>query len=433
MEIISIIIYFFVSFVTKSMYIRRKIHQDIKKHLSRKEYTIITGPRQSGKTSLLQAIYRELESNGDVVSYLTFEDRDILTAINDHPEEVFSFVPRPAKYLNSSDESKKPVFLFIDEVQYAADPSNFLKYLYYVYNRNLKIIATGSSAFYLDQKFKDSLSGRKRVFKLQTLTFEEWLVFKNLDRLSGELKIIQNRNDYISPDHRELREMFDEYLIFGGYPEVALENNSDEKIKLLKDIRDSFLKRDIDESGVSNPDKFYNLLALLAGQTGNLVNRNELANTIGVDNKTIQKYLFVLENCFHIELIKPFYSNLRKELTKMPKIYFMDSGLRNSSLNRFFDFNSREDQGVLIENYIHKRLTEQFDSDLIRFWRTTDNNEIDFIISTSFNEGLAYEVKLKCKSGKSTSIKKFTENYPTFTVEVISYDLDRNCKWILKL
>ena len=415
------------------MYIQRKIHQDIKKHLSRKEYTIITGPRQSGKTSLLQALYRELESNGDVISYLTLEDRDILTAINDHPEEVFSFVPRPAKYLNSSDESKKPVFLFIDEVQYAADPSNFLKYLYDVYNRNLKIIATGSSAFYLDQKFTDSLSGRKRVFKLQTLTFEEWLVFKDLDRLTKELNIIRGRKDYISSDYRELKQMFNEYLIFGGYPEVALENNTEERIKLLKDIRDSFLKRDIDESGVSNPDKFYNLLTLLAGQTGNLVNKNELANTIGVDNKTIQKYLFVLENCFHIELVKPFYSNLRKELTRMPKIYFKDSGLRNSALNRFFDFNSREDTGALIENYVYMRLSELYDSDLIKYWRTSDKNEIDFIINSSFNEGLAYEVKLKCKSEKTGSHKKFIENYPKFPLEVISYEMDKNCKWILKL
>jgi len=415
------------------MYIQRQIHRDIKKHLSRKEYTLITGPRQSGKTSLLQALYKELESNGDAVSFLTFEDRDILTAINDHPEEVFSFVQRPEKYLNSSSEAKKPLFLFIDEIQYAADPSNFLKYLYDVYNRNLKIIASGSSAFYMDQKFTDSLSGRKRVFELQTLTFEEWLVFKGSDKLSKELQNIRSLQDYISTNSRELTELFSEYLIFGGYPEVALETNRDEKIKLLKDIRDSFLKRDIDESGISNADKFYYMLTLLAGQTGNIVNRNELANTIGVDNKTVQKYLFVLENCFHIELLKPFHTNLRKELTRMPKIFFKDSGLRNSSLNRFFDFNSREDRGALIENYVHKRLTELYDPDIIKYWRTTDKAEIDFIINASLNEGLAYEVKLKCKSGKTTSVKKFTENYPAYPLEVISYEMDKNCIWILKL
>lgn len=434
LEINSIIICLLIIFAIKrDMYIQRKIHQEIKKHLKRKEYTIITGPRQSGKTSLLQALFRELKSDGRTASYVTFEDRDILFAINNHPEEIFAFTTRPEKFLGRSDPVKQPILLFIDEVQYAADPSNLLKYLYDVYNENLKIIATSSSAFYMDQKFSDSLSGRKRIFELQTLTFEEWLVFRNLGDLSGELELIRKRREYISSSYRELMEMFNEYLVFGGYPEVVLENNREEKINLLKEIKNSFLKRDIDESGISNPDKFYNLLVLLAGQTGNLVNRNELSNAIGVDNKTINKYLYVLQNCFHIELVKPVYSNLRKELTKMPKVYFKDSGLRNCALNRFFNFKSREDQGALLENYVHKRLSGLYDKDTIRFWRTTDNKEIDFVIITSFREGMAFEVKMNCKSTKTTSQKKFIEHYPDFPLEVISYEIDKDCKWILKL
>ena len=415
------------------MYIPRKIHQEIKSHLKRKEYTIITGPRQSGKTSLIQALYNELKKNGQTVSYITFEDRDILSAINNHPENVFSFSPRPEKLLKGPKPTSQPVFLFVDEVQYADDPSNFLKYLYDTYRENLKIVATGSSAFYIDKKFTDSLAGRKRLFELQTLDFEEWLMFKDLTDLSEELKLIRDRKNYISPGHIELMDKFNEYLIFGGYPEVVLENSLEEKIALLKDIKNSFLKRDIDEAGISNPDKFYNLLILLAGQSGNLVNRNELANTIGVDNKTIDKYLYVLQNCFYIELVKPFYSNLRKELTKMPKVYFKDHGLRNVALNRFFDFKLREDRGVLLENYIYKRLSDVYDSDAIRFWRTTDKKEIDFVISTSFRKGLAHEVKMNCKTVKPVSLKKFSNTYPDYPIEVISYDIDTNCKWVLKL
>jgi uncharacterized protein len=182
-------------------------------------------------------------------------------------------------------------------------------------------------------------------------------------------------------------DQFNDYLVFGGYPEVALEKNINERILLLKELKNSFLKKDIDEAGISYQDKFYMLLTLLAGQTGNLVNRNELANTIGVDNKTIDNYLHVLQNSFHIELVKPFYSNIRKELTKMPKIYFKDTGMRNSALNRFFDFKNREDQGQLLENYFYNRLTNIYDKDNIRFWRTTDKKEIDFIVTTSFKEG----------------------------------------------
>lgn len=414
-------------------YIERKIHQEVKKHLHRKEYTIITGPRQCGKTSLILALFKELRSNGESASFITFEDRDILTAINNHPEEVFSFSRRPEKPTNPKGVLKHRHFLFIDEVQHANDPSNFLKYLYDVYGENLKIVASGSSAFYIDRKFTDSLAGRKRVFELKTLSFNEYLKFAEKTEIEKELDLIRIQAGFVSSHKQELMEVFNNYLVFGGYPEVVLEEDNEEKINLLKEIKNSFLKRDIDESGISNPDKFYNLLAMLAGQAGNLVNRNELSNTIGVDHKTTDKYLYVLQNCFHIDLVKPFYSNLRKELTKMPKIYFKDFGLRNMALNRFFEFRFREDQGALLENYIYLRLTELYDMEEIKFWRISEAQEIDFILTTSFGEGLAYEAKLKCKSIKKSIRKNFQEHYPNYPIKVISLEPDVECKWVLSL
>jgi hypothetical protein len=415
------------------MYIQRNIHNVIRKHLKRKEYTIITGPRQSGKTSLLQALFKEIKEEGKEVNYITLEDSDILSAINLHPEEVFSFSPRPRKSLDENNEGTQPHFLFIDEVQHASDPSNFLKYIYDMYGRNLKIVATGSSAFYIDQKFNDSLAGRKRIFELKTLSFDEWLVFKNLRHMKDELLNIRQHEKYISTSYREILELFSDYLIFGGYPEIALESDKEEKIMLLKELRDSFLKKDMNETGISTPDKFYLFFSVLAGQTGNLLNKNELAATIGVDNKTIDKYLHVLQNSFYIELVKPFYSNLRKELTKMPKVYFKDTGMRNIALNRFFDWRSREDQGALLENYVHRRLTELYDRDAIKFWRTTDKKEIDFIVTTSGIEGYACEVKVNCRKAKQALRSKFTEFYPGYTLEIVSYEGGEDCRWVLKI
>jgi len=415
------------------MYIQRKIHQRIGNHLSRKEYTIVTGPRQCGKTSLIKALYKELQNDNKQVAYITFEDQDILSAINVHPEEVFSYVIRPNTQLNGVAHENERVYLFIDEIQYAADPSNFLKYLFDTYGENLKIIATGSSAFYIDDKFKDSLAGRKRVYELQTLSFDEYLQFSGYDHLLLELEKIRFQADFISTANRELMDQLNDYLIFGGYPEVVLEKNSDERILLLKELKNAFLKKDIDEAGISYHDKFYMLLTLLAGQTGNLVNRNELANTVGVDNKTIDNYLYVLQNSFHIELVKPFYSSLRKELTKMPKVYFKDTGMRNSALNRFYGFQNREDQGQLLENFVYKRLTNLYDKDNIKFWRTTDKKEIDFIVSTSFNEGMAYEVKMNCRNINSISKKRFSESYPDYRFQAVSYALNDECQWALKL
>ncbi len=415
------------------MYIERRIHQDIKRHIERKEYTIITGPRQSGKTSLIKALFRELKDENRDVSYLTFEDRDIPKAIDNHPEELFSYVKRPAKSMAGNQNDTDTLFLFIDEVQYAADPSHFLKYLYDAYGRNLKVIATGSSAFYIDRKFKDSLAGRKRIFELKTLSFDEWLKFRGDLSLMNDLKLIREQKNYISADHRQLSDLFHEYLIYGGYPAVTLEKDKSEKAFILKELKNSFLKKDIDESGIANSDKFYSLLAVLSDQTGNLVNRNELANTIGLDNKTIDKCLYTLQKCFHIELVKPFFQNQRKEITKMPKVFYKDSGMRNIAINRLFDFRDRQDQGQLIENYAYNRLTELYDQDLIRFWRTSDKQEVDFVISTTYREGLAYEVKMQCQGIKHAGYKKFIQSYPDFQFRIISHEIHDNCLWILRL
>ncbi len=411
------------------MYIYRNLHKQIKDHLKRKEYSIITGPRQCGKTTLIKALAEQLVDENEIVSYVSFEDPMILSAINKHPEEIFSFAVRPAK--NSKDN--KRIFLFIDEVQYAENPSNFLKYLYDAYEERLKIIATGSSAFYIDSKYKDSLSGRKRIFELQTLDFDEWLLFNGLTTLKNEIEIIRSQPDYFSTVSNELLDNFNEFLIYGGYPGVVLENDIQEKKNMLNEIRNSFLKRDIQESGVSNLSKFYNLLSIIAHQSGSLVNRNELANTIGLDNKTIEKYLFILQKSFHINLVRPFYSNIRKEITKMPKLYFKDTGMINVILNSFYDFNIREDKGALFESYIYKRLSNIYDSENIRYWRTVDNKEVDFVITTSFNKGIAYEAKVSCRSLKKNVLDKFSLAYPNYPVSVVSYNISENCKWVFKI
>lgn len=413
------------------MFIERNLNSKIKKHLDKKEYTIITGARQTGKTSIISELFKVLKTKSNRVFFLTFENAEILRSINENPENIFKYALRPADPL-TRDAASERVILFIDEVQYADNPSNFLKYLYDKYQENLKIVATGSSAFYLDATFKDSLAGRKRIFTLQTLSFDEFLLFINRQDLLDVLSTMRKQPDYISVQKNEMLELFDQYLIYGGYPSVVLEKNVEEKIEMLKELKNSFLKRDIDESGVSNPDAFYKMAMILSSQTGNLVNKNELSNTIGIDNKTIEKYLNVLQKCFHIELVKPFSGNLRKEITKMPMIYFYDSGMRNTLLNRFFPLDLRDDKGQILENYIFKRLSEKYYPDDLRFWRTTDNKEIDFVVNAT-DEKLAYEVKFSCIKRKNNAAKVFLENYPDFSFKTVSYDFNDDCLQALKL
>ena len=403
-------------------YKKRHIHNKIHAHLNKKEYTIVTGARQVGKTTLLRQFYRELKQEGKRVFFLSLENIDVLNALNEHPENIFQFTERPINALEKDAEPEQIIYLLLDEIQYANDPSGFLKYLFDTYLSNLKIIATGSSAFYIDRKFKDSLAGRKKIFHLHPLNFQEYLEFSGRKDLSDEVQTLRERKDYISLKKQEIKEYFDDYLVYGGYPAVVLENNTDLKKEILLELRDSYIKRDILESGIRKDMDFFNLMKILAAQAGNLVNKNELSKTLRIHLSTIENYLSTLEKCFHISLVKPFYKNLRKEIVKMPKVYFNDLGLRNALLNRFSGIEEREDIGALLENYVYQRLVQIYPQEDIKFWRTADGNEVDFVVSSDYKNGKAYEVKTTFIEYKSTKYKKFTENYPNINLSIIAYN-----------
>ena len=323
-------------------------------------------------------------------------------------------------------ESERTILL-IDEIQYAKNPSNFLKYLFDTYDRNLKIIATGSSAFYLDTKFKDSLAGRKKLFNLKTLNFKEYLLFIEKHELVSELIQIRSRKEYLSARYNEILNYFNDYLIFGGYPVVVLEKNKKNKIDYLKELVNSYIKKDIYESKVENELKFYNLLELLASQTTNIINKNEIANTLMISQKTVERYIYIMRKCFYLNTLLPFYSNIRKEITKMPKNFFYDLGLRNVLINNFTNINNRNDKGQLLENYVYIRLNELYDKDNIRYWRTTQQNEVDFIITETYRKGKAIEVKYdtsSLKQSKYNAFKKYYTNYPLQFVCFMSENLN---------
>lgn len=392
--------------------LNRNILPSILKNLPFKEFVIITGPRQCGKTSVLRLVEEQLQSQGETVVYLTMEDPAILKRLNEHPENLFSVLP----------QKNQKVYVLIDEIQYLADPTNFLKYNFDLHNEQVKIICTGSSAFYIDQNFKDSLAGRKLNYNLFTLSFDEFLYFKTGDkRLADELLELQKRPEYLSAKLITIKQMLDEYLIYGGYPAVVLASDRERKRSILAELAQSFLKRDVLESNVRDEEKFFILTRLLAAQTGGLVNINQLSNTLQLSVNAVENYIQVLRKTFHIHLLRPFYSNLKKELTKMPKVYFNDLGMRNILLNQFTDIDNRIDRGELIENYVYIRLRDTYPTDEIRFWRTADGNEVDFVINTEYQKGFAIECKFDEKSFYRSKYKKFEETYPNFPLQVKSY------------
>jgi predicted AAA+ superfamily ATPase len=381
--------------------IRRKLFLDLQAHLLKKEFSIITGARQTGKSTLLHQLEEYCKGNGLPVIFLNLENKAILAELNISPLNILKFIP----------ESTQRVVVLVDEVQYLADASNFLKLLYDEYAGQIKIVATGSSAFYIDDRFRDSLAGRKKLFHLLTCSFDEYLEMGGKSNLLDEIKNILAKSDYKSTLIEILQVEWEKYMIYGGYPAIITEPDIEEKINRLKEIRDSFVKRDILESGVQNETAFYNLFRILASQTGNLMNVNELASTLRIKNETVIHYCAVLQKCFHIALIKPFFRNLRKELTKMQKVFLLDTGMRNCMLNNFQPLAERTDRGELWENTVFRVLADKHGKDAIQYWRTTAGNEVDFVLPYS-NQPIALEAKYDKNLIKSNKYKLFSEAYP---------------------
>ncbi|MFO7811038.1 MAG: AAA family ATPase, partial [Candidatus Delongbacteria bacterium] len=252
----------------------RKLKKDIEKDLQAKHISLIIGARQTGKTTILKQILSGLKNKKKSAFYLTLEDKEILKMLNENPKNLLQLIAKP--------EENERRYVLIDEIQYLNDPSNFLKYHYDTYLEKIKFIVTGSSSFYIDRKFKDSLAGRKRIYELPTMSLKEVLIFKGEDELAAHLNAKSIPLLYLD----RIKEYFYEYLIYGGYPEAVLSGSESEKKLVLKEIADSYVKKDAAESNLSFHDKYQNLMKMLASRTGSLLNINSLAADAGLDNKT---------------------------------------------------------------------------------------------------------------------------------------------------
>ncbi|MDR1225857.1 MAG: ATP-binding protein [Prevotellaceae bacterium] len=383
------------------MNIQRNIFEQLKQHLPYKEYSILVGARQIGKSTLLRQLEIFCKVENIPCTFLNLENKAVLAQLDEHPLNLINFLP--------GTDSRTVVF--IDEVQYLKDPSNFLKLIYDEYAERIKIVATGSSAFYIDKSFNDSLAGRKRLFKLHTCSFDEHLRLSGREDLLYEVRKLQQNVKARSASIEELRNEWYGYMLYGGYPAVVKERNVAEKVNRLREIRDSYVKRDVLEAGVQNEIAFYNLFRMMAAHPGSLINVSELSKVLRIKDETVQHYLFVLQKCFHVALVKPFFRNVNKELVKMPKAYLMDAGVRNSLISNFQPVPLRLDKGELWENACYRLLADIYPSDEVFFWRTADRNEVDFVLPNS-EPPCAIEVKYNADKAQRGKYKKFEDMYP---------------------
>jgi predicted AAA+ superfamily ATPase len=245
------------------------------------------------------------------------------------------------------------------------------------------------------------------------LNFDEFFVFKgheDLLRQKGSALSVFSKN--------KINELWQEYLLYGGYPKVVLAENDEMRRILLEEIGSSYIKKDIIDAGIKNNEKYFALLKILAGQTGGLVNSQELSNTLKTAHKTIDEYLYVIEKSYQAAFIRPFCGNLRKELTKMPKVYFYDLGLRNFFLNNYLKIDKRADKGEYLENIAFRELLRiKKHANEIKFWRTQDKKEVDFVVSD-----IAYEVKYDMEGIKEKKYETFKEMYPQISFKYLTYN-----------
>lgn len=403
--------------------IKRDIFNKVIDHLNEKEMTVIIGPRQVGKTTLLGQIKDYLISHEQVNSNsLFYFNLDLTKDLS-----LFSSQENIINFIKDRGKNNETIYLFIDEVQRIKDAGIFLKGIYDSVS-GVKFILTGSSSLEIKSKIQEALTGRKKIFKLMPLSLNEYANFKN----SSLFKIVQKPKIISEYDFVEWEKIINDFAIFGGYPRVTIEKNIDKKIELIEELYNSYLEKDIiNFLKIKNPISFNKLVSLLAAQTGKLLNINQLATDTAVEVNTLKHYLDILENTFIINPIKPFFTNFKKELTKMPKIYFLDNGIRNFSLSRFENLEERVDKGELFENLVASELLKAIKlPHSLHYWRSLQKAEVDFVVRKGDGEIIPIEVKAQKmdKISISRGYRSFLSKYSPGKALLVNYNIKKEWK-----
>jgi uncharacterized protein len=348
---------------------------------------VIYGPRRVGKTTLVQDYLSNYQgkiyqSSGDDAQL-----RDVLET-----QEFSKIIP----YFKDYD------LVFIDEAQRIEEVGYSLKILVDQIP-NLKVIATGSSSFDLADKMGEPLVGRQKIIKLFPLSAME------LRENFGGMYLKQN---------------LENLLIYGSYPEVIISNSYQEKVDYLRQIRDSYLFKDILELyDIRNSKKILDLLRLIAFQIGKEVSLHELGKQLELSKNTVERYLDLLEKSFVLINVRGFSRNLRKEIVKTSRYYFFDTGVRNAVISNFNLFSQRDDIGQLWENYLfierikkNSYLNKDINS---YFWRTYQQQEID-LVEEEAGKLCGYE--FKWNKDKISAPPSWRQAYPQAKFEVVNQE-----------
>ena len=364
-------------------YIRRELEAPILRGTLRNRAELILGPRQLGKSTMLD----HLVQNQRFIK-LTGEDEDDLSILAD-----------PKTFLTLTQQFPNVI---IDEAQFVPNIGRVIKRLVDNNTTDSRIFVTGSSALDLGGHLKESAAGRFNSYNLWPLSLEE----------------LAEHSSWI-----EVKRQINDRMIYGCHPDVI--NDPAHAKEYLLDFTDSILYKDLFKlAEVRKPTDLTKLVTFLAANVGSEIRYGSIASELGIQNKTIERYVDLLASCFILKVVPSWTRNPTAELKLSKKIYFYDNGIRNALLKNFAPVPAREDKGALWENlFFTERLklhAFRRDGGEIYFWRTKKQHEMDFI--EIVNGTIA---AFECKAGNkinSTSIKAFSRAYPNIPVTVVSPD-----------
>lgn len=363
--------------------ITRELEEIIRNQLFKGKAIILMGSRQTGKTSLLHTIFAQRE---DVV-WLNGDDIGVQSTIAQINTDRWRMVIGDKRVL------------IIDEAQQISDIGLRMK-LVTDQIKDVQLIATGSSSFELANRLNEPLTGRKWEYRLYPLSFAEMVRHHGL---------ISERN------------LLEHRLIYGYYPEVVTSPGDEQKV--LESLTDSYLYKDVLAfGGVKKSSKLTLLLQALAFQVGSQISYSELSRTVGIDAKTVETYIDILEKAYIVFRLSSFSRNLRTELKHSKKVYFYDNGVRNAVISNFSPLQQRTDIGALWENFV---ISERLKRNEYKrhfcnryFWRTHSQKEIDYIEEY---DGKLHTYEFKYNPRKAASLPKdFGATYPECTFSVIT-------------
>ncbi|TAE29215.1 MAG: ATP-binding protein [Cytophagales bacterium] len=366
------------------MFFPRTVYPALKAHLDRPQITVLTGMRRTGKTTLCKQLMADSTISQKLYIDLERIDNRILWSEANYEVIIQAFTQQGLRF-------DEPVLLVLDEIQLVPNLPSVLKYLYDTYS--IKFVVAGSSAYYMKNQFTESLAGRKKVFDVYPLSFGELLQFKGVRATPLDWT---GASQFVRSEYERLKGYYEQYIDYGGFPEVVLSDAVDDKKDLIQDILSSYINFDIRTlADIRDPANLYKLIKLLAVRIGTKLDVSKLTSLIGLSRQTVENYLTLLEQSYLIRTLPVLSTSPDREIVKARKLYFLDNGIAATV--------GDAGSGAKFENAVFNQLLHRGE---LAYYQLKTGREIDFVLDKT----IGIEVKETAAEGDLRNVQSLAQN-----------------------